>query len=384
MTEHDRSTIQQDHSRQHDRSQRSPVGGADPLPLDTHDLLSEWGWTDQEAAAYAAIGDHEALRPARVVWQGRGGWVVQDGHGEHRVTASGRLRATAPDDRPVTGDWVAVRDRAVLTAVLPRRTSLRRKAVGRSQAQVVAANADLVGICAAATAVNPRRLERELVVAWESGATPLVIVTKADLVHPADLATTVEAVTALAVGVPVVTVCAPTGTGTAQLLEVLRPAGTVVFIGASGVGKSTLLNALQGSDLLATGAVRADGRGRHTTTSRHLVRLPGGELVLDTPGTRELGLWTDDDPGSLADAFSDVDRWAAHCRFADCSHGPEPGCAVTSAVASGEMPADRLASWHRLQRELVYVARSRDARLASEARRRHRAIVRQVRGTNRP
>lgn len=365
-------------------------------PLDPHRAdpdvpsLSDLGWDERWQTAVAELGGHHAgpPRPARVVLQGRDAWRVADGVTERTAYLRGRLRRLG--DLPVTGDWVlldgtrAGDGAALVEQVLPRRTTLRRKVAGtRTQDQVLAANVDLVAVCTPGPAVNLRRLERELALVWESGAAPVVVVTKGDLLGADEMQGVLDDIRTVAVGADVVVVAAYQGVGVADVRGLVTTGRTLAMIGPSGAGKSTLGNALCGEDRLATHSVRGDGRGRHTTTSRELVPVPGGGLLLDTPGMREVGLWAADD-GGLDAAFADVEGLATGCRFRDCSHGGEPGCAVDAAVSDGSLPAERLDSWHRLQRELAHLARRTDARLRAEDRRAVAQRTRAMRGTNRP
>jgi ribosome biogenesis GTPase len=308
---------------------------------------------------------------ARLVRVDRGAYDV--------VTADGArtLPSLPPPEQATVGDWLAVTDEAVAT-VLPRTSLLVRGASsGHSRGQPLAANVDAVLICASLSAQVPvRRIERLLTLAWESGATPVVVLTKADL-HP-DPAAAVEALVPHAPGCEVVTVSASTGD-----VAALRPyavAGTtLVLLGASGAGKSTVVNALAGAPVMATGDVReADGKGRHTTSHRELVVLPSGAVVIDTPGLRGVALAGTED--GLARAFADVEDLAAACRFADCHHDGEPGCAVQASIDAGDLSADRMESWRRLQRELAWQARRNDARLQAEERARWRTVQRARRG----
>ncbi|MGD9955931.1 MAG: ribosome small subunit-dependent GTPase A [Candidatus Nanopelagicales bacterium] len=318
-------------------------------------------------------------RPARVTLQGRDVWRVHDGVAEHSAGVRGRLRAE-PGSLPVAGDWVLLGD-DVIESVLPRRTALVRKQAGqRTVEQVLAANVDLVLVCAPAHSLNARRLERELTVVWESGATPYVVVTKSDLLLD-DVAETLDEVRSIAIGVEVLAVSSYVGDGLDAVRDLLAPGITGAAIGPSGAGKSTLVNALVGHEVLATTAVRSDNRGVHTTTARHLVPVPGGGLVLDTPGMRELVVWADEE--ALDATFVDVDAIAAACRFSDCSHHTEPGCAVLAAVESGELDEARLESWRKLQRELAHLARKQDARLAAEERKRWAKLTREGRARSR-
>jgi ribosome biogenesis GTPase len=344
------------------------------------DLVS-WGLRAPTADAFRALGAPDLVL-SRVVAAPGGRWRVVAESGDLLAEPSGRLsrEAASAADLPAVGDWLAVRPRpgeprATVVAVLPRSSALLRKAAGRAvEPQVIAANLDVVLV---ATSVkddwNPARLARYLAVAWESGARPVVLLTKADLAD--DLESVVSEADAAAVGAPVVVTSAVEGTGMESLLPHLRPGDTAALVGSSGVGKSTLLNRLLGRDAQSTGDVRDhDGRGRHTTTVRELFPLPNGALLVDTPGLRELAVWTD---GAAVDAaFEDVATLAASCRFRDCRHGVEPGCAVTAAAASGALDPDRLDDWRRLVREQEFLARKADPALAREARRRWAAIGR--------
>ena len=340
--------------------------------------LADLGWDPTWDALVA-----RDLRPARVTLHGRDVWRVHDGVLESSVPVRGRLRQE-PHALPVAGDWVLLAglgDGSVVESVLPRRTSLVRKVAGaRTEEQVVAANVDVVLVCAPVHSLNPRRLERELTLVWESGARPVVAITKSDL--DAEIAETVAEVAAVAVGAEVIAVSSYDGDGLAAVRTLMPPGTTMAVIGPSGAGKSTLVNALVGEQLLATTAVRADHRGVHTTSARHLVHVPGAGLVLDTPGMRELALWADED--ALDATFVEIDELATQCRFHDCAHDTEPGCAVLAAVESGAIDGDRLASWRKLQRELAFLARKQDVRLAAEERRRWAKVTQGAKQRARP
>ncbi len=276
-----------------------------------------------------------------------------------------RAHRQDPARAPVTGDWVLLDDGEppAVEAVLPRRSTIRRAQTdGSSRAQVLAANADVVAVVEGlAPDPDPGRVERLLALAWASGATPVVVLTKADLVP--DAAARAAQVADLAPGADVLTTAAPEGLGLDPLRRLLAAGATVALLGASGVGKSTLLNALVGDAVMRTRGLRTDGKGRHTTVTRELHLCPGGGAVLDTPGMRTIGLAGED---GLAAAFADVDDLAAACRFADCGHESEPGCAVLAAVAAGDLTERRLASWRKLAREAQHQAARTDARLRSE------------------
>jgi ribosome biogenesis GTPase len=345
--------------------------------IDLHSL----GLTAETSAAFAALGLPDTVL-VRVVASPGGRWRVLAPQGELLAEPAGRLRFSAETagDLPAVGDWLAVRplpggDRATVLAVLPRASALVRKAAGRAVVpQVLAANLDVVLLaCALDADWNPARLERYVAVAWESGAQPVALLTKADVAS--DLGARVAEAEGVALGVPVVAVSARTGLGLDVLREHLAPRRTAAIVGSSGVGKSTLVNRLLGAEAQPTAEVReSDGRGRHTTTSREMFRLPWGALLVDTPGLREIAVWTDE--ASLASAFEDVVGLAAGCRFRDCVHGPEPGCAVRAAVASGALPAERLDDYLRLRREQAFLARKSDARAARAERERWKAIGR--------
>lgn len=359
--------------------------------LPFHDLapvLVPLGWDPGWHDLIDHDPDAAARRPARVTLHGRDAWRVHDGVDEHTVGVRGRLRSEA-HSLPVAGDWVLLggssRDDAVIEGVLPRRTALVRKVAGnRTDEQVVAANVDVVLVCAPMHSLNARRLERELTLVWESGARPVVAVTKADLAADLglDLEDALADIRATVVGAEVLAVSSYDGDGLEAVRSLMPEGVTVAVIGPSGAGKSTLVNALVGQEVLATTAVRDDHRGVHTTTARHLVRVPGAGLVLDTPGMRELALWADED--ALDATFVDLEEFARDCRFHDCRHDSEPGCAVLAAIEAGLVDEARLASWRKLQRELAFLARKQDVRLAQEERKKWARIGKANRARIRP
>jgi ribosome biogenesis GTPase len=294
----------------------------------------------------------------------RAAYDVQTADGNVRTRLPGRLLHENLD--VAVGDWVGLGDGLIRT-VLPRRSAIVRQAAGRtSEKQTLAANVDLAFIVTSlGPELEPRRIERYLVTIWESGAVPEIVLTKADRVD--DPWGYVAAVEAVAVGVPVHVVSGLTGQGCDALRARLQPGVTAVLIGSSGVGKSTLVNRFAGADRMAVKETRADDdEGRHTTSHRELIELPGGGLVIDTPGIRELQLW---DGGGIDEAFADVEELAAACRFNDCSHSSEPGCAVNAALESGALAQERYDSWRKLQRELRAIAVRADARLRREEKR---------------
>jgi ribosome biogenesis GTPase / thiamine phosphate phosphatase len=314
----------------------------------------------------------DGCEAARVTRVDRGQLTVLTAAEERRVHVSGGLHG---ESAVVVGDWVAVRGELAVR-VLPRRTAFVRTAAGRGSApQVVAANIDLVLVVDALVgAARLRRIERYLSVAWASGATPVVVLTKADLCPdvPAALAQVAED----AVGVEVLAVSAVSGQGVPGLRSLIAPGCTAAMVGPSGVGKSSLANALAGRPVAATAAIRADGRGRHTTTARELHPLPGGGLLIDTPGMRELAL-----PGGdgVDTAYADVADRATGCRFRNCSHRTEPGCAVAAAIDRGELDPARFTAWRKLQAEAHRQELRADARARSLEHARLRALSRELR-----
>jgi ribosome biogenesis GTPase len=358
------------------------------LSVQQQPTLDALGWSPELAGAFEPHA-REGLAPARVTAQHRGAYVLAAAEGELTGEPSGRLRHAVVEqaDLPAVGDWVAIRPagkaRAVIEAILPRRSAFVRRVASDGHrvtaAQVVAANVDVVLIVTALDRdLNLRRLERYLATAWESGAEPALVLSKADLCPDVD--SVVAEVESIALGVPVHAVSSLEANGIDALRHWFREGRTVAVLGSSGVGKSTLINALVGEERQATAGLRADGRGRHTTTHRELIAVPGGGIVLDTPGMRELALW--DTAGGLDGSFADVAAFAAGCRFADCGHEAEPGCAVREALADGRLDAERFESWVRLQREQRWVEERRDARAVSEQRKARRRFARSMRKTS--
>jgi ribosome biogenesis GTPase len=331
--------------------------------------LGALGWNPELAAQL-----EPGLVPGRVVAAHRAAYDVETAAGAVRTRLPGRLLHESVD--VAVGDWVGLGD-GLIRAVLPRRSAIVRQAAGRtSERQTLAANVDVAFIVTSlGPELEPRRIERYLVTIWESGAVPEIVLTKADRVD--DPSEQVAAVEAVAMGVPVYVVSALTGQGCDALRARLAPGVTAVLIGSSGVGKSTLVNRFAGFERMAVRETRADDdEGRHTTSHRELIELPGGGLVIDTPGIRELQLW---DSGGIDEAFADVEELAAACRFNDCSHGTEPGCAVNAALASGALAEERYANWRKLQRELRAIAVRADARLRREEMRKWQLRAREGR-----
>jgi ribosome biogenesis GTPase len=353
-------------------------------PRDTHPLdLPALGWDDSYAAEFTPYAAEHL--PARVSRVDRGACDALSGDGPLRLTFSGALLSAGAADpvaTPCVGDWVAARTwpdgRVTAEAVLPRRTAFVRASVtpGSSHGQVLAANVDLAVVV---EPLHPEpdlgRIERFLALAWESGATPMVVLTKADLVP--DAAELRADVAAAAPGVDVVAISNTTGDGLDEVRAHVVAGRTLALLGPSGAGKSTLTNALVGEAVMFTRALRADGKGRHTTAHRELVLLPGGGLVVDTPGLRSVGLTDISD--SLDLVFADVEELAEQCRFGDCAHESEPGCAVRAAIDSGELPQRRWESYLKLQREARWMASRHDARLRAEERSRWKRITKDYR-----
>jgi ribosome biogenesis GTPase len=339
--------------------------------------LKQLGWNAGLASAFEQLQEHNLI-PARVAAQHRGEYDLFAEEGELRAKAAGRLfyDHEVGGQLPAVGDWVAVTPPSTITAILPRRTAFIRKNAGdASTEQVLASNVDAAFLLAGLDDdFSLRRLERYIATAWESGADPIVVLTKADLCD--DVAAAVLAVESVAIAVPVHAVSNVTEDGLDALDAYLQPGRTVVLLGSSGVGKSTLLNRLAGADVMRTRELASDGTGRHMTTHRELVQLPTGALVIDTPGLRELQFWE----GDLSAAFEDLEALALACRFRDCAHTREPDCAVLAAVDNGSLELDRLRSWRKLQRELETIAARTDRRLRLARKKRwkqYAAVARQ-------
>ena len=346
--------------------------------------LETLGWDDRFETALRACADG-GLRPARVAVAHNALYQLRTADGEVMAEVAGRLRhrAARPDARPVVGDWVAIRpgangDSATIEAVLPRRCCFSRKAAGEpTRRQLVAANIDTVLLVSGLDDdFNPRRIERYLVAIRNSGAAPVLVLNKADLCPGREARR--AAIAALAPGAPLHVIEALSPGGVEPLRQHLPRGRTGALIGSSGVGKSTIINRLLGHERQKTAEVRRrDGRGRHTTTQRELILLPGGGLLIDTPGMRELQLWEDTD--ALDDAFDDIRALAAGCRFRDCEHEGEPRCAVRQAVETGRLGAARLDSFRRLRREREATRQRREELARLEEHRRVRTAHRAMR-----
>ena len=325
--------------------------------------------------------ERPGLVPARIAADGPGIYALL-GSRAPLGELSGRLRHELHGtERPVAGDWVAVADdgeRAVIHHVLRRRTAMVRRAADTdATAQAIAANVDVFGLVSSANRdLNPRRIERYLTAVWDSGAAPVIVLNKVDIVE--DVWPLLEHIEPVALGVPVVRVSALTGEGIDALRSHLGPGVTLGLVGSSGVGKSSLINRLVGQDIQHVNEIREDdARGRHTTTRRELILLPEGGVLIDTPGMRELGLIEDE--GGVAAAFADIADLARDCRFNDCRHETEPGCAVQTALFSGTLSTERLHSYRKLQREIAAAERKRDPILAANERRRWKMIHKEMR-----
>ena len=344
--------------------------------------LADLGWTDELEAAFTTYAER-GFRPARVVAEHRGGYYVRSTLGDRLAHARGRMR----DDEiwggmPAVGDWVAVcdapGDRFAIEALLPRRTKVSRKTPWlKAEEHILVSNVDTVLLVSGLDQdFNVRRLERYLTAAWDSGADPVIVLTKLDVCD--DLEKIAEA-EAIAMGVPVYAVSNVTREGIDDLRGLLRAARTFVLLGSSGAGKSSLVNRLAGRTVMDIGGLRRDGRGRHTTRHRQLLVLPGGAIVIDTPGLRELQIWE----GDVDSAFSDIAELASQCRFADCAHGVEPDCAVRDALETGALDPDRWRNYVKLQREMRAIEARSSKRIQRELKSRWRARARETRRARR-
>jgi ribosome biogenesis GTPase len=352
--------------------------------------LNALGWSDRWQAALGQLDDGR-LVPARISEEHRDRYRALGDGTVWTATLPGALRHRAADraELPAVGDWVALRPgsampgpdgvgEATIVAVLPRRSAIVRKQAGVETAvQVLAANLDTIFLVTdTGDDFNVRRIERMLAVIWESGASPVLLLNKVDLCE--DAVRFVDEAAAVALGVPIHPLSALRGDGVEAITPYVAEGRSIALIGSSGVGKSTLVNLLAGLPLMEVHEIRAgDGRGRHTTTHRQLLVLPRGGVLIDTPGMREVALWSAGD--GVGATFADIEELADRCHFADCRHDSEPGCAVLEAVESGALDAGRLASYRKLQREVAFLERQRDHRARREEQRRWRSITRSMR-----
>lgn len=344
--------------------------------------LFDYGWNESWDAKLKEIG-RGGGSAARVVAEHRELYRVHTGSEEIPARISGRLRheALCHADLPAVGDWVVIEradtgDEARIRAILPRASVFSRKAPGETtDEQIVGANVDTVWIVSPLDAErNATRIERYLTLVWESGAAPAVVLTKSDLSDaPGEVVADLDQ---RLIAVPIYAVSAQDGDGLSGLDQYLTRGATVALLGPSGAGKSTLINKLAGKEVMRTAEVREiDGKGRHTTTHRQLVHLPTGGLLLDTPGMRELQLWSGE--AGLEHSFADIGELASHCRFGDCSHDSEPGCAVRAALESGDLLPERLESFRKLEKEIAYLERRQDLRADLEERQRWKEITKE-------
>jgi ribosome biogenesis GTPase / thiamine phosphate phosphatase len=368
------------------KAELSPLfaGALAPMELRVNEIdslrdstLCAWGYGPFFSDSFAEISQPDWV-PARVVANAGTRLQLAGAQATH-ARLSGKLRhETPPQELPTVGDWVAVSEEpggiATIHRLLPRRTKLVRRAAGTAdREQIVAANVDVFFIVTSANRdANPRRLERYLAAVFESGAQPIVVINKIDLVTPAELCDEILRLAAHAVGVPVVGVSAHTGDGVRELASLVAPTRTFALIGSSGVGKSSLVNQLLDSERQAVLAIDENDRGRHATTHRELFALPDGRLAIDTPGMRSFGLLEAE--SGLEEAFSDIERFAESCRFRDCKHQGEPGCSVIAAIETGDLELDRLASAQKLERELEAIERRRDPAALREHKARWRSV----------
>lgn len=329
--------------------------------------LFQLGWDVRMEHLFCEIKTDGCV-PACISEENKGYYRVLAESGEFlaQVTGSARYHADERGDLPAVGDWVAIRPRpaerrATIVATLPRRTVLVRKMPGRTtQKQILATNLDVAFVVTSLNQeFNLRRIERYLAVVWDSGAKPVVLLNKADL-QP-DVESAIAMVRSVAPEVDVHSLSAITGEGLDSVRQHLEVGRTAAFIGSSGVGKSTIINRLAATPAQRVQPIRAsDDRGQHTTTSRQLILLPSGGIIVDTPGMREMQLWTQD--AGLSQAFGDLESLATHCRFRDCSHGHEPDCAVRKAIEDGQLPFERLENFHKMEAELRFLKSKTDVR----------------------
>lgn len=341
--------------------------------------IENYGWTPAWEQKITTNG-----QPGRVVLAHKGSYRVVTNDGEWLAEPSGKFGFTHTREQyPAVGDWVVVtqmpgEQRAIIHEVLPRTSQFERKMAGRTtEIQVIAVNVDYVFLTMSLNQdFNIRRLERYLLAAYDSGASPVIVLTKKDLCD--DIQPYVDELESIAFGVPIIAVSSKTGEGIEELKELFHPNKTAALLGSSGVGKSSVVNALLGAEWMAVSEIREDdAKGRHTTTHRELVLLPSGGAILDTPGMREFQLWESED--GLSESFQDIEGYAENCRFRDCQHQNEPGCEVQEAIRTGALASDRYASYVKLQRELAHLERKSDAAGQREQRAKGKELAKKIR-----
>jgi ribosome biogenesis GTPase / thiamine phosphate phosphatase len=329
--------------------------------------LEQWGWRDRQAQSFTSY-EQQGFTVGRVVVEYRNTYLLYTEQGEQLAAVTGKLRhqATGMQDFPAVGDWVVIQSspadqQATIHAILPRTSKFSRKMVGGAIAeQIIATNVDTVFlVCGLDGDFNLRRIERYLILTWDSGATPVILLNKADLCL--DLPQHLLDVESIAMGVPIIPLSAAQQQGLEALQPYLQPGQTIALLGSSGVGKSTIANQLKGNAVQAVQTVRVgDDRGKHTTTHRQLIPLPCGALIIDTPGMRELQIWSGAE--GLPGTFNDIETLAQQCHFRNCQHEYEPGCAIQQALANDTLDPKRFLNYQKLQREVQHLVRKQDQR----------------------
>ncbi|WP_102694038.1 ribosome small subunit-dependent GTPase A [Rummeliibacillus pycnus] len=349
--------------------------------------LTEYGWNNKwqdKYDDYKMANPHKNVTIGRVLLEHKHSYRVRTEIGEWLATPSGHFQyhAKMRRDYPAVGDWVVLEqlpgeEKGIIHAILPRTSLFSRKEAGLTiEEQIIAVNVDHVFLTMSLNKdFNLRRLERYLIAAYDSGANPIIVLTKKDLCE--DVSNYLSQVETICFGVPVYTVSSFTGEGIDELQQLLTNGQTVALLGSSGVGKSSLTNALCGQDVMAVQTIReADDKGRHTTTHRELFQLPQGGLLIDTPGMREFQLWNNVE--SLDNSFSDIELLATQCRFRDCEHMKEPGCAVLAAIEEGELEQGRYNSYFKLKRELAFIERKTNAQAQVAERNKWKKVSKQI------